>query len=154
VAATDTIPVNLIDQFDSLLDATRATFPPESCRLLAMREHGDVGYALFDTRPAGEPYLYEVYYDRRDGRWSEGSSSNGPGWHLLDPDTGLGVLTDWGEAPAGAERVRVEFQGEVLEEEVVNGVHLIMWWGIPCPEGLGPRTTAFRINGQWVPMLQ
>src|SRR2546430_7303869 len=36
---------------------------------------------LFRSRPRAEPYLYEVHYEREGGRWSEGSSSNGGGWH-------------------------------------------------------------------------
>lgn len=140
----------MIPQFDSLADATRASFPPESCRLLAIREHGDAGYALFDTRPTGEPYLYEVHYDRQDGRWSEGSTGNGPGWHLLDPDTELGVLTLWGDESPNADRVRVEFERESREEPVSDSVYLVIWWDVPCPTNY-PRARAFRVNGTWVP---
>src|SRR5260221_8328694 len=41
-------------------------FRSDACRVLAVEEHGDTGYALFDTRPSSEPYLYEVYYERED----------------------------------------------------------------------------------------
>lgn len=63
--------------FDRLDDVVRCSFPEKHCRLLAVREHGDFAVALFDTRPTAEPYLYEVHYQRRNGRWSEGGSSNG-----------------------------------------------------------------------------
>jgi len=139
----------LVAEFDSLPDAAGASFPLDSCRVLAIQEHGDAGYALFDTRPGGEPYLYEVHYARRDGRWSEGSSSNGPGWHLLDPDTELGVVTVWGEAPPGADRVRVELDGERREEPVANGVYLVVWWDVPCP-ATPAAATSFRVRGEWV----
>jgi hypothetical protein len=83
----------VIAEFATLAEALRASFPPDSCRLLAVREHGDVAVALFDTRPSAEPYLYEVYYYRTNGRWSEGSSGNGPGWHRLDSNSDIGVAT-------------------------------------------------------------
>jgi len=114
-----------------------------------MQEHGDAGFALFDTCPGGEPYLYEVYYDRRDGRWSEGSSSNGPGWHRLDPDADLGVVTVWGEAPPGADMVRLEIEGEVREESVLQGVYWVVKWDVPCPTTTA-QATAFRVGGEWV----
>src|SRR2546423_7440315 len=99
---------HVIPQFATLGDAVRATFPPDACRVLAMTEHGDAGYALFDTRPTGEPYLYEVHYQRQGGLWLEGSSSNGSGWHRFDLDTDRGIETVWGEAPPGADRARFE----------------------------------------------
>ena len=101
---------------DSLADAAQASFPPQFCRIVAMREQGDLGYVLFDTRPSGEPYLYGVDYQRVDGRWTEGGSRNGPGWSRLRLGSDLGILAEWGEAPAGANRVRVEFQGQLREK--------------------------------------
>lgn len=140
--------MNKIKTFDTLADVARASFP-SSCRLVALREHGDTGFALFNTREIGTPYLYEVWYDRRDGRWSEGSSSNGPGWHRTDDATKLGVITRWGDAPAGADRARIEFRGRMWEEPVSNGAYVFMWWDEPCPE-VYPELVAYRVNGQWV----
>lgn len=142
----------MIEKYHSLRDATRASFPPAFSRLVAVHEHGDVGFALFDTGPAASaPYLYEVFYDRRDGRWSEGSSSNGPGWHRTDDDTKRGVVTAWGDAPRNADRVRVEFGGAVREVSVVNGAYVLLWWDIPCPaEGDFPRLSAIRVMGEWI----
>lgn len=136
-----------IETFDSLADAARASFPP-SCRLVALHEHGDTGFALFNTREIGAPYLYEVFYDRRDRRWSEGSSSNGPGWHRTDDTTELGVVTYWGNAPRGADRVRVSFRGRAWEEAVSNGAYLFTWWDVPCPETY-PEVSAFCVDGKW-----
>ena len=137
--------------FDSLADAVRATFPPQFCRVVAMREHGDLGYVLFDTRPGGESYLYGVDYERVDGGWMEGSSGNGPGWSRIALESDLGLLTDWGEAPVGADRVRLEFQGQLREEEVNGGAYLAAWWNVPNPAGgAWPFVSAFRINGKWI----
>ena len=136
----------VISEFETLAEAIRASFPPDSCRLLAVREHGNVAVALFDTRPTAEPYLYEVYYDRTDGRWSEGSSGNGPGWHALDPSSGIGVATIWQEAPPGADRVRADLDGRVLEEEVHNGMCFLVWWEVPLSS---PQVTAYRVKGEW-----
>src|SRR5688572_11574619 len=137
-----------IPTFKSLADAVQASFPRESCRVVSMKEHGDTGYALFDTRPSDAPYLYEVYYDRREGSWSEGSSGNGPSWHRLDDATELGVLTEWGEAPRGSDSVRIQFRGEVFEEAVSKGAYLFMWWDVPRPKE-HPQLIAFRVNGEW-----
>ena len=137
----------MIPEFATLDEAVGASFPAQSTRIIAVREHGDAAVALFDTRPSAEAYLYEVHYQRQSGRWSEGSSSNGAGWHRLDPDSDLGVETVWGEAPAGADRVRGEFDGQVLEEDVVNGAYLLAWWDVPSSDAT---VTAFRVNSEWI----
>src|SRR2546422_9891266 len=111
----------VITTFESLDEAVRATFPPEFCRIVGVRERGDAAMALFDTRPSSAPYLYEVHYQRENGRWSEGSSSNGCGWHRFNLDSELGVVTAWGEAPAEADSVSGEVEGQVLEDTVANG---------------------------------
>jgi hypothetical protein len=150
LAATPTGYVRAVNsESDSLNDAVRSSFPEEHCRLLALREHGDFAVALFDTRPAGEPYLYEVHYERRNHRWSESSSSNGSGWHLLHLESNLGVVTGWGEAPDDADKVRAELGGTSAEENVANGIYLFVWWDVPS-EPLA-ELTAFHIDGQWVP---
>jgi len=138
----------VIPEFATLDEAVRASFPQDSCRTVAVHEHGDVAVALFDTRPSAEPYLYEVHYQREDGRWSQGSSSNGAGWQRLKPDSELGVVTAWGEAPAGADQVRAELEGHVLEEPVMSGVYFVVWWDVPASDY---QVSAFRVNGQWVP---
>jgi hypothetical protein len=114
-----------------------------------MREHQDAGYVLFDTRPGGPSYLYGVNYGRgADGRWGEGSSSNGPTWTQHGPDVILGTQTFWDDAPAGADRVRVEFMDEICEEPVVDGSFLVVWWNVPCAIEFG--RVQYRINGEWV----
>ena len=137
----------VITTFESLDEAVRATFPPEFCRIVGVRERGDAAMALFDTRPSSAPYLYEVHYQRENGRWSEGSSSNGCGWHRFNLDSELGVVTAWDEAPAEADRVRGELEGQVLEDTVANGVYLLVWWDVPVSDA---RVTAFRIGSEWV----
>ena len=134
--------------FETLDEAARASFPA-SCRLVALHEHGDTGFALFNTREIGAPYLYEVYFDRQDGRWSEGSSSNGPGWHRTDSDGERGVVSKWGEVPRGADRAQVEFRGRVWEEPVANDAYLFLWWDEPSPKE-HPELVAFRVDGEWI----
>lgn len=113
-----------------------------------MREEGDDGYVLFDTRPTGPSYLYGVNYRRGDGRWMEGSSSNGGGWSQAGPDLQLGTLAFWDDdAPVGADRVRVEIDRGVKEEPVEDGVYLVVFWRVPSDLRL-PRIT-FRIDGAW-----
>ena len=137
----------MTSEFATLDEAVRASFPVESTRIVAVREHGDAAVALFDTRPSAEPYLYEVHYQREHGRWSEGSSSNGAGWHRLHTDSERGVETVWGEAPSGADRVRGERDGKVLENDVVNGAYLLVWWDVASSDA---SVTAFRVKVQWV----
>ena len=139
----------MIPQFDTLDEVVRATFPPEFCRAIAVREHEDAAVALFDTRQNAEPYLYQVHYYRENGRWSEGNSSNGSGWHLLDAETELGVETAWGEVPPGADRARFTFGGEIREEPVSNGVYFAAWWNVACPS-VHAEATGFRVGGTWV----
>jgi hypothetical protein len=136
----------VIPGFDSLAKAVRATFPPEFCRVLAIRERGDAAVALFDTRPSAQPYLYEVHYQREGGQWSEGGSGNGSGWHRFTLESDLGVVTAWGEPPPDADMVRGDLEGSVVEEAVANGVYFMVWWDVPCST---PRVTAFRVKGEW-----
>ena len=137
----------MIPEFATLDEAVRASFPRDSRRIVAVHEHEDAAVALFDTRPSAQPYLYEVHYQRQNGRWSEGGSSNGAGWHRLQPDSDLGVATAWGEAPAGADQVRAELEAHVLEGAVVSGVYFVVWWDVAASD---PQVSAFRVNGEWV----
>jgi hypothetical protein len=144
-----------LESFASLEEAVQSSFDARFCRVIATRSQGDDAVALFDTGPQGNPYLYEVRYSRRKGRWSEGSSGNGSGWSVTDREAELGVMTVWDEAPPGADRVRLQFAGELREEPVSGGAFLAVWWGVPFREGYWPRVVAFRVDGAWTaaPML-
>jgi hypothetical protein len=135
--------------FDSPESAAMDGFPPQCCRVIATRVAGDDGYVLLNTGSPGSPYLYGVNCRRENGRWFEGGSSNGPGWEQRGHDPDVGTLSFWGDAPAGAEMVRVEFEGEMLEEPVVDGAYLIVWWRVPPPQ-TWPRVTALKIAGRWL----
>ena len=139
-----------IPDFATLEEAVRSSFPPEATRVVAVREHGDHALALFDTRPSDEPYLYQVHYWRSKGRWSEGSSGNGYGWHRYTLESDLGVATVWGDdAPAGADRVRGECEGDIREEQVEQGSYLLVWWDVP-DEARTAELSSFRVNGEWM----
>jgi hypothetical protein len=125
-------------------------FPARDCRVVAMRIDGDDAYVLLDTGSSGQPYLYGVNCNRRGGRWFEGTSGNGPGWAQSDGEQRLGTWSLWGEAPTGADMVRAELNGEVVEERVVDSFYLLAWWRQPEPDGIGPRVIAFGANGTWV----
>ena len=137
----------MVPTFDTLDEAVRATFPVQSTRIVAVSEHGDAAVALFDTRPGDEPYLYEVHYHRENGQWSEGSSSNGSGWHGLSRESDLGVETAWGDAPPDADTVRVERDGRVFEEAAAFGVYFLAWWEVLDARA---EAKAFRVKGEWV----
>jgi hypothetical protein len=137
----------VITGFETLDEVVRASFPPKHTRVVAVRQQGDAAVALFNTKSSGLPYLYEVHYQREQGRWSEGSSGNGAGWHRLNEDLELGVQTLWGMAPDGADKVRGELGGHIVEEGVVDECYLLTWWDVPASDA---RVTAFRVNGKWV----
>jgi hypothetical protein len=137
----------MASDFATLDEVLRTSFPVESTRVVAVREHGNAAVALFDTRPSAEPYLYEVSYYRKNGRWTEGSSSNGMGWNRYSYDADLGVETLWGQAPPDADLVRAEREGRLLEEPVASGFYLLVWWDVP---DRAAELKAFRVKGEWV----
>ncbi len=127
-----------------------ATFPPQHCRMVASRSHGDDAYVLMDTGSEGQPYLYGAHCHRDADGWYEGSSSNGPGWCQTGHDPDVGSLAVWGDAVAGAHMVRIEFDGVVIDEPVPLGAFLVVWWRVPVPSEW-PRVVAFQVDGRWVP---
>ncbi|HEU4456337.1 MAG TPA: hypothetical protein VFR81_24940 [Longimicrobium sp.] len=129
--------------------AAMAGFPAMYCRVAASYRDGDEAYVVVDTGSGGHPYLYGVSVARQDGGWVEGTSGNGPGWTLTDRDRGLGTAHLWGEAPAGADRVRVTFRGETREAPVARGVYLVAWCRVPDGDD-SPRVDAFHVGGRWV----
>jgi hypothetical protein len=134
--------------FDSPESAAMNGFPATHCSVITSRTQGDDAYVLLNTG-SGAPYLYGVVCGRRNGQWFERGSSNGPGWEQTAHDPDVGTLSFWGEAPAGADMVRVGCAGEEIEELVTQGVYLLVWWRVRSPVDW-PRITAFRLAGAWV----
>lgn len=126
-----------------------SSFPAARCRVVASRVHGDDAYVLLDTGSGGRRYLCGANCHRRGGHWLEGISGNGGGWSRNSADDGTGTLVIWGEAPAGADRVRVELDGDTIEGPVSDGVYLEAWWNVPASHDHSPRVVAFRVEDQW-----
>ena len=121
------------------------------CTVLASASEGDDGYVLLDAGTESHRYPYGVDVYRRNGRWYEGSSSNGSGWSSVTDDvlgTNLGTLTIWGDAPDGADLVRVAYRASRVEAPVQNGAYLAVWWRQPAIDDF-PFVEAVRINGEW-----
>jgi hypothetical protein len=135
--------------FDSPERAAIEGFPPEHCRVIASRADGDDAYVLLNAGSTERPYLYGVNCRQEGGRWFEGASGNGPGWARTSDDPDVGTLSLWGDAPPGGEMVRVEFDGQVIDEPVREDAYLIVWWRVPAPR-VWPRVTGFRVLGSWV----
>jgi hypothetical protein len=133
---------------DSLADVARVTLVPGCNQIVAIREHGEEGYALFDNSD-NHNFLIGVAYRRTEDGWAVEQMASGSGWSHVRPDHGTGTMSSWGSAPPGADRVRVEFQGEIREDDVTNGVYFLIWWRAPRSER-EPFVTAFRIDGQWI----
>jgi hypothetical protein len=123
-------------------------FPAAQCRVVASEISGDDAYVLLDTGSPGHPYLYGCSCSKKDGRWFDGLSSNGPSWSPMSDDSEVGGLSFWGDAPAGAEMVRVSVDGATVEAPVREGVYFLIWWRVPFPIDW-PRVAAFRRNGVW-----
>jgi hypothetical protein len=140
----------LQQHFSSPEDAVLSSFPPGAVRVVASRTSGDDAYVLVDTRPDGPPYLYGVEVTRDREGWIEGGSGNSAGWRLREFGADVGTLVVWEEAPPGADRVRVEFEGDVHEEPIENGAYLSAWWRVPYPDTSWPRIVSFRIDGRWI----
>jgi hypothetical protein len=138
----------MTDGFDSPESAAMNGFPATHCSVITSRTQGEDAYVLLNTG-SGAPYLYGVVCGRRNGQWFEQGSSNGPGWEQTAHDPDVGTLSFWGEAPAGADMVRVECGGEEIEELVTQGAYLLVWWRVRSPVDW-PRITAFRLAGAWV----
>jgi hypothetical protein len=136
-------------RFHSPEAAALSEFSAARCRVVAGAAGGDDAYVVLDANASGAGYLYGVNVHRCDGGWEPGSSGNGPGWTLTDPERDLGTLAVWGEAPDEADRVRVEWNGETREAPVAEGVYLLAWWRVPSPDTF-PREVAFRVHGEWV----
>ena len=69
------------------------------------------------------------------------------GWDLVDHDPDVGALSFWGNAPHGAEAVRIEFAGEVIERPVKHDAFLAVWWRVPQPQD-PPRVVGYRFTGK------
>lgn len=135
--------------FDSPEAAAMEGFPPEHCRVAACVVGEDEAYVVLDTGPEGHPCLYGSVVSRGPRGWEAGTSGNGSGgWALTDHEHDLGTSYIYGEAPAGAERVRAVLDGDVKEVAVSGAVYLVAWWRVPCGE-TSPRVLAFRVRGTW-----
>jgi hypothetical protein len=121
----------LQQHFSSPEDAVLSSFPPGAVRVVASRTSGYDAYVLVDTRPDGPPYLYGVEVTRDGEGWIEGGSGNSAGWRLREFGADVGTLVVWEEAPPGADRVRVEFEGDVHEEPIESGAYLSAGGGYP-----------------------
>lgn len=127
-------------------------FPAAHCRVVACETSGDDAYVLLDTGSPGRPYLYGETCYRKDGQWSGGASGNGPGWSPSSDDPDVGALTFWGDAPASVDMIRVEFDGELVETPVRDGIYFLIKWRVPCPSSMDwPRIVAVRDSGEWKP---
>jgi hypothetical protein len=97
-------------------------------RIVGEERQGDWAVVLALTNE--EPYLvpYEMVFRRDGGQWTEVAGSDTPGWRAAGD--GPGLVTCWGEAPAGARRVTVSYRGSTATAAVESGYFLVVFWGI------------------------
>ena len=142
------LTVDQPDGFETPESAAMYGFPAKYCCVITSRLEGDRAYVLLNTGSKDDPYLYGVNCKRQEGRWFETGSANMPGWEQTHHNPDVGTLSVWGEAPADADSVRVTFDGKTVEEVVIGGAYLFVWWRVPS--GIWPRLAAFRRAGHWV----
>ena len=130
----------------TLADAARANLLPNSS-IITIRENGDEGFALAEMS-GKKPFLLGMLFHRTTNDWTIVQMSTVPAWSALGQSRDEGIMPAWGYAPVGADRVRVEFAGEARDDEVRNGIYLLIWWR--APKSPDPFVQAFRINGEWI----
>jgi hypothetical protein len=129
-------------------EAARGDMPPRYCRVLATSESGDFALVLLATNEPPYVELYGVRCRRRDGLWFDegGSSGTGMTWSISS-DRDLGDLACSWEAPAGADRLRIQLLGNDHEIETQNGYCLFLAHDVPDDEL--PVVKAWRVDGEW-----
>ncbi len=135
---------------DSPDRAAMAGFPEAHCRVIACQSFKDDAYVLLNTSSPEQPDLYGVNCYRKDGKWFESGSGDVSGWEQRSHDPDLGTLSFWGDAPAGVDSVRVEFNGTLIEGSIREGAYFFVWWRVPNPAEW-PCIVAIRENGTWKP---
>jgi hypothetical protein len=129
-----------IDGFETPEEAARGDIPARFARALATAISPDQSTAVVILGTNEEPFLYpyEVICYRKEGRWFEGSGSNGigVGWTTTSGgDRGemqLGVLRLVGEAPEGVRAVVVGYKSEEHRVPVLmNGFFIFAAWDVP-----------------------
>jgi hypothetical protein len=131
-------------------EAALEDFPASHCRIIASRVQGNAAYVLLDTGSRKHPYLYGVACAREADGWRGGTSGNGPGWTRVDSEAEQGILALWDVAPSGADRVRAEHNGQIVEAPIDQGVYLVVWWDVPSEDSRQWPVPAFRIDGEWI----
>src|SRR5919108_659370 len=102
--------------YDTPQSAAMTGFPDTHCQVVTSRVLGNDAYVLSNTGSRTRPYLYGVNCARKNGQWFERSSARSPGWGQTGHNRDVCTLSLWGEAPDGAEAVRVAFGGDLIEE--------------------------------------
>ena len=133
---------------DTPQSAAMTGFPEAHCRVVTSRVLGDDAYVLLNTGSSTRPHLYGVNCARKNGQWFERGSADGPGWEQTGHDPDVGTLSLWGDAPDGADAVRVAFGGDLIDEPIRDSAYLVVWWRVRQPSDW-PRVIGFRIAGAW-----
>jgi hypothetical protein len=97
---------------------------------------GKHAVVLVDKGKPGKLYVLQVLCERVAEVWTTQSDSNGHGWtatRMDDPldQRNLGVLTLWGDAPAGADAVTVRWKEQEHIVPVAAGHYLFTVWDVP-----------------------
>jgi hypothetical protein len=116
---------------DAFERAVLAQAPPGSDLIGAsISPDGEFGAAL-TTLPSAAGYPMDDVFRLVAGRWELHSSSNGGGttWSWLRDD--VGVLRFDGEAPPGASRAVIGYEGREHPVPIRHGHFLFVAWNVP-----------------------
>ena len=106
-------------------------------RASAISPDGQAAIVVLGLGAPDYRYMWEsVCFRQDDGSWLAGGGGNGSGWRRTHDDGeryGPGVLTVWGEAPAGTTGAVISYQATEHSVTVRDGFFYLALWDEPPP---------------------
>jgi hypothetical protein len=133
----------MTEELEAFEDAVIAQAPPGAVVAGAsISPDGKFGVAL-TLLPSASDYPMDDLFERVGDRWvgAGGGSGTGISWSSLLEDGSYGVLRYGGEAPLGAAKAWVAYEGQKIEVPVRHGYFLFVAWDTDLHED--PRLVRF-----------
>ena len=133
----------MTEELEAFEDAVIAQAPPGAVVVGAsISPDGKHGVAL-TLLPSARDYPMDDLFERVGNRWVDagGGSGTGISWSSMSEDGSNGVLRYGDEAPLGAAKAWVAYEGQELEVPVHHGHFLFVAWDTDYHED--PRVVRF-----------